>query len=85
MARKSKDKRRVRRDGIPSVVHISSTLSYVPFKDGDLNKTRTSRYEYIIFLDKEEACDYVIGKIKQRKLELNSYIIKLNKMKFSIE
>ena len=85
LARKSKDKRRARRDGIPSVIYMNSSIPYVSFNNEDLVKTKLERNGYIVFTNKDDACDYVINQIKRRKLELNSYITKLNKMKFSIE
>ena len=84
LARKSKDKKRVRRDGYPTVVYISSTLPYIKVTFQDLDKTRLEINGYIIFLDKDEACDYVIEKVKHRKLELNGIITKVNKFKLSI-
>ena len=85
LARKSKDKRRGRRDGYPSVVYISGAISFIKIEENDLDKSKIEMYgSYVIFLDKEEACDYVINKIKQRKLELNKSIIKINKLKFSL-
>lgn len=82
LARKSKNKRMVRRDGAPSVVSINCMLSYAPLTLQDLDNTRLQRYNYIIFANKDDACDYVIDKIKRKKLELNSYILKVNKLKF---
>lgn len=84
LARKSKDKKRTRRDGFPSVVCINNAMAYVAFDANDLDKTKLEKYGYFIFFNKEDACDYVIEKIKQKKLQLNSYILKVNKMKFSI-
>ena len=84
LARKSKDKKRTRRDGFPSVVCINNTIMYVAFGANDLNKTRLEQCGNLVFFNKEDACDYVIEKIKQKKLQLNSYILKANKIKFSI-
>lgn len=84
LARKSLDKRRTRRDGLPSVVDFNSCISYIALNLADLDRNKIEYDGYIIFLDKEAACDYVIDKTKRRKLELNAIINKINKFKFDI-
>jgi len=84
LVRKSLNKRSVRRDGHPSVVYITNDTQYLPLSDNDLNKGKYEDYRHIFFLDKKAACDYIIDKIKRKKLELNATIIKINKLKFSI-
>lgn len=85
LARKSLDKRRTRRDGLPSVVDFNSCISYIALNLADLNRNKIEYDGYIIFLDKEAACDYVVDKIKRKKLKLNGQILKINKLKFSLK
>ena len=85
LAKKSKDKRRVRHDGIPSVVYINSVVPYMPFNNDDLGQNRLEKNGYIVFTSKDDACNYVIDQIKRKKLELNKYILAVNKLKFNLE
>lgn len=84
LAKKSKAKNNVRHDGLPNVVCITSCIPYVELTNDEKINTSIERSGYLIYLDKEEACDYAINKIRHRKLELNGCIVKINKLKFSI-
>ena len=84
IARKSKDKKRILY-GYPLAVSISSSTEFIELTRNNFNETKHSTDKYIVFLDKEEACNYVIDKIKRKKLELNGKIIAINKLKFSIK
>lgn len=86
ICKKSKAKTPNRR-AYPNVVYMSNNIPYVGIEGQDLESEKIERrnyLNYIIFLNKEDACDYVINAIKRKKLELNSHIVKANKLKFSI-
>lgn len=82
LARKSKAKNNVRHDGLPHVVYITSNIPYIQLTNNEKINSSIEESGYLFYLDKEEACDYAINKIKHRKLELNACIININKLKF---
>lgn len=84
IARKSKAKDNVHRGGQPKLVNINNSAMFAHPTHADLDNTRYNLYNSILFLSKEDACDYVIDKTKHRKLELNAIINKINKFKFDI-
>ena len=84
LARKSKAKKNVRRDGIPSVVFMNPNTPYIELSNNEKINSSIERSGKLFYLDKEEACDYAINKIKHKKLKLNSCIVNINKFKFSI-
>lgn len=83
IARKSKAKDNVHR-GQPRLVNINNCVMFAHPSRSDLDNTRCNLYNSILFLSKEDACDYVIDKTKHRKLELNTIINKINKFKFDV-
>jgi hypothetical protein len=84
IARKSKAKNNVLRNGQPRFVNISGYNVFLSPTQMDLNKTRYDAYNSIFFLSKEDACDYTISKIKEKKQALNAIIVKVNKYKFNV-
>ena len=84
LAKKSKAKKNIRYDGLPSVVSITSNIPYVELTNDEKINSSIEKSGYLFYLDKEEACDYAINKIKHRKLELNACIMNINRLKFSI-
>lgn len=83
--RKSHDKRNNMVNGYPRTVDFNGICSRVVLTPHDLSKASISYIKTIAFVNKEEACDYVIEKIKRQKLELNAMLLNANKLKFSIE
>ena len=84
IARKSRAKNNVFRNGVPRLVNITNNCFFCYPTQRDLERTKYEIYGSILFLSKEDACNYVIEKIKKRKLELNAIINKINKFKFDI-
>lgn len=84
IARKSRAKNNVFRNGVPRFVNITNNCFFCYPTQRDLEQTKYEIYGTILFLSKEDACNYVIEKIKKRKLELNAIINKINKFKFDI-
>jgi hypothetical protein len=84
IARKSKAKNNVFRNGQPRFVNISGYNMCLYPTQRDLDKTRYEAYGSIFFLSKEDACDYTINKVKERKQALNAIIVKVNKYKFNV-
>ena len=84
IGRKSRAKNGVHRDGTPRFVNIFGTSFFLHPRQNDLDKTKYEFYKAIVFLSKEDACDYVINKVKKRKQELNAIITKINKFKFNV-
>jgi len=84
IARKSKAKNNVFRNGVPKFVSIANNCLFCYPTQRDLGQAKYEIYGSILFLSKEEACNYVIEKIKRKKLDLNAIINKVNKFKFAI-
>jgi hypothetical protein len=84
IARKSRAKNNVNRNGVPRLVNITNNSFFVYPTQRDLDNTSYDLYSSILFLSKEEACNYVIEKIKKQKQALNAIIVKVNKYKFSV-
>jgi len=84
IGRKSRAKRGVHYDGTPRFVNICGSSFFLHPCQNDLDKTKYEFYNAIVFLSKEDACDYVINKVKKRKQELNAIITKINKFKFNV-
>ena len=84
IGRKSRAKRGVHADGTPRFVNICGSSFFLHPRQNDLDKTKYEFYRAIVFLSKEDACDYVINKVKKRKQELNAIITKINKFKFNV-
>jgi hypothetical protein len=84
IARKSKAKNNVLHNGQPRFVNICSYNMFLGITQRDLDKTRYDAYNLIFFLSKEDACDYTISKIKEKKQALNAIIVKVNKYKFNV-
>lgn len=84
ICRKSRAKHGVRHDGTPIFVNICGSNFFLHPRQNDLDKTKYEFYRAIVFLSKEDACDYVINKVKKRKQELNAIITKINKFKFNV-
>lgn len=83
--RKSHDKRCNTINGYPRPVEFSSVCSNLTVLPTELDNSVHKSWKVIAFTNKEEACDYVIEKIKRQKLELNAMLLNANKLKFSIE
>jgi hypothetical protein len=84
IARKSRAKNNVFSNGVPRFVNITNSCFFCYPTQRYLEQTKYEIYGSILFLSKEDACNYVIEKIKKRKLELNAIINKVNKFKFAI-
>ena len=84
IGRKSRAKHGVHHDGTPRFVNICGSSFFLHPRQNDLDKTKYEFYRTIVFLSKEDACDYVINKVKKRKQELNAIITKINKFKFNV-
>ena len=84
ICRKSKAKNNVLRDGTPRLVSINSNALCVYPTERDLDETKYTFYKTCLFLSKEDACNYVIEKLKRKKMDLNGMINKVNKYKFGV-
>ena len=84
LARKSRAKNATHYNGTPRFIYICSGTQFLHPTIRDLDKTKYDCYNCIIFLSKEDACNYVIEKLKKRKMELNGIITKINKFKFNV-
>lgn len=84
IARKSKAKNNVLHNGQPRFVNIGGYNFFLNPTQRDLDKTRYDNNNSILFLSKEDACDYTISKVKERKQALNAIIVKVNKYKFNV-
>ena len=84
LKRKSHDKRNSMRNGHPRPVDFSSMCNCIDLSPRELDKTSHKSWGVIAFTEKEEACDYVIDKIKRKKLEYNGMLLNANKLKFSL-
>lgn len=80
--RKSHDKRCNTINGYPRPVEFSSVCANLTVLPTELDKSVHKSWKVIAFTNKDDACDYVIDKIKRQKLEFNAMLIKANKLKF---
>jgi hypothetical protein len=84
IARKSKAKNCILYDGTPKFVSITNSALFIFPTQANLDNTRFMFYRAILFTSKEDACNYAIEKIKEKKMKLNSMITKINKFKFDV-
>jgi hypothetical protein len=84
LKRKSHDKRNNMRNGHPRPVDFSGFCSCITLRPTELDSTSYKSWGVIAFTNKEDACDYVIDKIKRKKLEYNGMLLNANKLKFSL-
>lgn len=84
LKRKSHDKRNNMRNGHPRPVDFSGLCSCITLRPTELDSTSYKSWGVIAFTEKEDACDYVIDKIKRKKLEYNGMLLNANKLKFSL-
>ena len=82
--RKSHNKRNNMINGHPRLVDFSGLCSCITLRPTELDSTSYKSLGVIAFTNKEEACDYVIDKIKRKKLEYNGMLLNANKLKFSL-
>ena len=84
--RKSNAKNSTLRDGTPRLTSLTNAVTKLHLTERDLQETEYTFCNgvYTLYLSKDEACDYVINKIKEKKKDLNAIIVKVTNFRFNV-